>query len=138
LCTVAVPWNEKTEGKVLGSSHIGIAPLPDDPRTRGKCGLKILQYMAAGLPVVSSPTGVNKEIIEHGITGFLAHSNEEWYSAIETLMKNRNLRKTMGEKGHERVIEYYSTNTIYNNIEQKLKLLLSGNPSDSQNHINTV
>ena len=126
LCTVAVSWNEKTEGEALASSHIGIAPLPDDPRTRGKCGLKVLQYMAAGLPVVSSPTGVNREIIEHEITGYLAHSNEEWYMAIERLIKNADLRQTMGEKGQKRVIEHYSTDAVYHHIVRQLKALLSG------------
>ncbi|MBW2344638.1 MAG: glycosyltransferase [Deltaproteobacteria bacterium] len=59
LSTIAVPWSEENEAFALSSSHIGIAPMPDNPWTRGKCGLKVLQYMAAGLPVVSTVRSLN-------------------------------------------------------------------------------
>jgi glycosyltransferase involved in cell wall biosynthesis len=130
LCTAAIPWSEETEAKALRSAHIGIAPLPDNSRTRGKCGLKVLQYMAAGLPVVSSPTGVNKEIVEHGVTGFLAQSDGEWYAAIEKLINNDGLRQTMGENGQKRVMEHYSINTVYRHIEQQLKALFLRQTTD--------
>ncbi|MBW2119039.1 MAG: glycosyltransferase family 4 protein, partial [Deltaproteobacteria bacterium] len=86
LSTIAVPWSEENEAFALSSSHIGIAPMPDNPWTRGKCGLKVLQYMAAGLPVVSSPAGVNGEIVEHGVTGFLADNAGAWQKAIGELI----------------------------------------------------
>ena len=125
LCMVPMPWSEKTEGEALGSSHIGIAPLSDDPRTRGKCGLKVLQYMAAGLPVVSSPTGVNKELVQHGINGFLAHDDKEWGEAIGKLIENTELRSSMGRKGQERVIAHYSIDAIYRKIARQLEGLMS-------------
>ncbi len=108
LQTITVPWSEEIETKALASAHIGIAPMPDNPWTRGKCGLKVLQYMAAGLPVVSSPTGVNGSIVEEGVTGFLVNDFNEWYMAVEGLVSAPELRRIMGEAGRNRVIEDYS------------------------------
>ncbi|MCK4486347.1 MAG: glycosyltransferase, partial [Desulfobacterales bacterium] len=120
LPTIAIPWSEDTESEALVSAHIGIAPMPDNPWTRGKCGLKVLQYMAAGLPVVSSPAGVNGEIVEHGVTGFLAESPEEWQVAIEKLVRDPNLRESMGQAGRKRVIERYSVDVTYRKMAQAL------------------
>ncbi|MEE9212489.1 MAG: glycosyltransferase, partial [Phycisphaeraceae bacterium] len=72
LTTVTVPWTEQTEAAQLAASHVGIAPLPDDPWTRGKCGLKVLHYMAAGLAVIASAVGVHQDIVVNGQTGYLA------------------------------------------------------------------
>jgi len=108
LNTLAVRWSENRESKQLSSAHIGIAPMPDNAWTRGKCGLKVLQYMAAGLPVVSSPSGVNGKIVEHGVNGFLAEGLEEWQVAIGKLAPDPDLRKMMGETGRRIVVEHYS------------------------------
>ncbi len=116
LQTVAVPWSEKSEKEALGSAHIGIAPMADNPWTRGKCGLKVLQYMAAGIPVVTSPAGVNGEIVEQGITGFLADDPEEWEKAIADLIQDSDLRKTMGRLGRSRVIKDFSLEGTYRKI----------------------
>ena len=123
LKTTAVRWSEKGEAEDLSSAHIGIAPMSDTPWTKGKCGLKVLQYMAAGLPVVSSPVGVNREIVKHGITGYLAESSEEWRVAIEKLAHASALRQSMGEAGQMRVIEQYSIDVTYCKIAEALHLL---------------
>jgi glycosyltransferase involved in cell wall biosynthesis len=124
LQTVVVPWSEEGESEALASAHIGIAPMPDNPWTRGKCGLKVLQYMAAGLPVISSPSGANGKIVKHGITGFLVESHEEWQVAIEKLICDPDLRRVMGEAGRKRVIEHYSVGVTYPKMVQALDTLL--------------
>jgi glycosyltransferase involved in cell wall biosynthesis len=109
LPTDFVPWNATREAADLADGEIGISWIPDDPWSRGKCGLKLLQYMAAGLPVVTNPVGVHAEIVEHGTTGFLATSADEWISAIRTLAADPELRRSMGEAGRRKVEACYST-----------------------------
>ena len=87
----------------LASSDIGLAPLPDNRFTRGKCGFKILQYAAAGLPVVASPVGVNCEYIEDKNNGFLAGDRTDWIEKISLLLKEPQLRKQMGNAGRAKV-----------------------------------
>ncbi|MBW1939840.1 MAG: glycosyltransferase family 4 protein [Deltaproteobacteria bacterium] len=125
LCTVSIPWSQDKEAEALVSAHIGIAPMPSDSWTQGKCGLKLLQYMAAGLPVVSSPAGVNEEIVEHGVTGFLAESPEEWKTAIKKLADDPELRKAMGEAGRKRVIEHYSVDATFHKMSKALNRLFA-------------
>src|SRR6202041_48939 len=72
------PWSEATEASDIASASIGISWVPDDDWSRGKCGLKVLQYMAAGLPVVANPVGVQAEFVQHEVTGFLVQTPEEW------------------------------------------------------------
>lgn len=103
-----IQWSPESEAQELASAHIGIAPLPDNAFTRGKCGLKVLQYMAAGLPVISSPTGVNKDMVEHNISGLLAANNQEWVDAIQQLAQDASLRSTMGEAGQKRCHEHFT------------------------------
>jgi len=90
------PWSLTTETIDLVTSDIGLAPLPDNRFTRGKCGFKILQYAAAGLPAVTSPVGVNANYVQHGLTGFLAADTGQWVAAITHLIENHQLRKSMG------------------------------------------
>lgn len=108
LRTDAVRWSEETESEALTSGHMGIAPMPENPWTRGKCGLKVLQYMAAGLPVIASSAGVNGEIVEQGVTGFLADSPDAWHEAVSKLAGDPDLARSMGEAGRKRVAEHYS------------------------------
>jgi glycosyltransferase involved in cell wall biosynthesis len=103
-----VPWNEATEVDDLMDIDIGIMPLPDDEWAKGKCGFKALQYMALKIPAVIAPVGVNKNIVDNGINGFLASSPEEWYRALETLINDENLRKKMGALGRRTVVDRYS------------------------------
>jgi hypothetical protein len=98
------PWSEAEEARLLARADIGVSWLPDDDWSRGKCGLKILQYMAAGLPVVANSVGVQTQLVQHGRTGFLAESVEQWVEAIDLLSRDRDLRRRMGEAGR-RVVE---------------------------------
>jgi glycosyltransferase involved in cell wall biosynthesis len=103
-----IPWREESQVNNIQSFDVGIMPLPDAPFERGKCGYKLIQYMACGLPVIGSPVGVNSKIIEHGKTGFLASSNAEWIAALETLYKNPDLRSEFGKAGRKKVEQEYS------------------------------
>jgi glycosyltransferase involved in cell wall biosynthesis len=102
-----VPWLEETEVAEIQKFDVGIMPLPDEPWTRGKCGFKLIQYMACGLPVVASPVGVNVEMVRHGVNGYLASTMEEWVCALESLRADLELRHRMGTSGRRRVEEEY-------------------------------
>ena len=102
-----LPWSEESEVNQMHSFDVGIMPLRDDPWARGKCGLKLIQYMGCGLAVVASPVGVNSDIIEHGKNGFLASTQDEWQQAIEGLAYDTWLRKRMGACGRRKVEQYY-------------------------------
>lgn len=101
-------WSLAREVEDLASFDIGIMPLLDDEYTRGKCGFKLIQYMAVGLPTVSSPVGINSRIIDDGRNGFLARSNEEWIDKLSRLIENTELRITMGQRAREKVFREYS------------------------------
>jgi glycosyltransferase involved in cell wall biosynthesis len=108
LNTIPCRWSEATQADDLAAADIGISWLPDDAWSRGKCGLKILQYMAAGLPVVANPVGVQANIVRHGETGFLATTFTEWSAAIGRLAHDPPLRIRMGEAGRLRVEKDFS------------------------------
>ena len=108
LPMASVPWSEDTEVASLQALDVGIMPLLDGPFERGKCGYKLIQYMACGLPVVASPVGVNRQIVEHGVNGFLANAPREWEAALESLLADPLLRQRMGAAGREKVARSYS------------------------------
>tara|TARA_R110002049_G_scaffold241333_3_gene415185 strand:- start:1668 stop:2744 length:1077 start_codon:yes stop_codon:yes gene_type:complete len=103
-----LPWSEESEVSSIQSMDIGIMPLDDSPWAQGKCGYKLIQYMACGLPVVASPVGVNTKIVEHGVNGFLASTEDEWREALTTLLRDPDLRRRMGEAGRQKVKDGYS------------------------------
>lgn len=107
---VGIQWSEQTEVDEMQRFDVGIMPLPDDPWARGKCGFKLIQYMACGLPVIASPVGVNTEIVTHGLNGYLAETPDEWVNAIRHLKSNPKLCKEMGATGRRRVEESYCLN----------------------------
>ncbi len=102
-----IKWRLDLEPLVFGQFDIGINPLPDNERARLKAGSKLLQYMAAGLPVVASPIGVNREIVKHGKNGFLARTMEEWQYYLTCLISNSDLRLKMGKEGQQYVRECF-------------------------------
>ncbi len=108
LPVIASPWTEASEEVEIAAADIGISWLPDDDWSRGKCGLKVLQYMAAGLPVVANPVGVHVEMVRHGENGFLVRTPAEWAEAVGELVQSPLLRRCMGEEGRKRVEQDYS------------------------------
>ena len=103
-----LPWKKQTEIEDLCEIDIGIMPLPDDDWSKGKCGLKGLQYMALGIPTIMSPVGVNSDIVQDGVNGMLASSEDEWVKKLSLLVQAKELRKTMGEAGRVTVLKEYS------------------------------
>lgn len=101
-------WSEHREIADVQGFDLGIMPLADDPWSRGKCGFKLIQYMACGLPVVASPVGVNGEIVRQGETGFLASTPQEWAKALTELVASPGLRAKMGGAGRARAEAEYS------------------------------
>ena len=112
LPVIAVPWSEENEVKELLSSDIGIAPMRNNDWTRGKCALKVLQYMAASLPVVSSNVGVNGEAVDEN-TGLLINSPNEWQDAISSLVDDQRKRAQMGSSGYQKVSQDYDINVVF-------------------------
>lgn len=102
------PWTLETEVPRLQGLDIGIMPLEDTSFTRGKCGYKLLQYMACALPVVASPVGVNQEIVREGINGFLATDDAEWIAKLSLLIEDVQMRQRLGINGRRLVEEEYS------------------------------
>lgn len=103
-----LPWAEAEESRMIQEMDIGLMPLDGSPWARGKCGYKLIQYMACGLPVVASPVGVNSDIVEDGVTGFLASTPAEWQQAITRLLREPELRRQMGSAGRRCVEQRYS------------------------------
>lgn len=103
-----LPWTEETEVADIQHFDIGIMPLPDAPFERGKCGYKLIQYMACGKPVVASPIGVNSVIVRDGVDGLLASTHQEWVSALTRLIADRVLRQQMGREGRLRIENEFS------------------------------
>ncbi|MGQ0739711.1 MAG: glycosyltransferase family 4 protein [Bacteroidota bacterium] len=101
-------WKKESEVKDLQEIDIGIMPLPDDEWSKGKCGLKGLQYMALAIPAIMSPVGVNGSIIQDGENGFLASSTDEWVDKLSRLVESAALRKEIGETGRHTVLASYS------------------------------
>lgn len=105
---VAIPWDEAAEASRLAGGQIGVSWLPDDLWSRGKCGLKVLQYQSAGLPVLANPVGCQCEMVRSGENGILASTPAEWVAAATLLAGDPMLRRRMGDAGRRRVETDYS------------------------------
>jgi len=123
LPIVAIPWSEENEVNELLNSDIGVAPMRVNDWTRGKCALKVLQYMAARLPVVSSDVGVNGEAVDEGKTGLLVDSTKEWQTAISRLIDEKSYRVELGNGGFEKVSRDYDINVIFKRIQTVMESL---------------
>lgn len=103
-----LPWTEELELSIGEMFDVGIMPLVDGPFERGKCGYKLVQYMAAGLPVVASPVGINKQFVIPGDNGYLAASTGEWLEALQKLSRDAELRLKMGQSGRHQAEQMYN------------------------------
>lgn len=107
------PWVIEHEIDYLQRADIGLMPLHDTPRARGKCAFKALQYMAVGTPCVVSPVGMNAEVIEDGVNGYLAEDAETWRAKLESLIQDAALRRRMGDAARKTVREKYAHEANY-------------------------
>lgn len=114
-------WSEETEVSIIQSFDIGIMPLKNSPWEQGKCGYKLIQYMACGIPVIGSGVGVNNQIVKHGSTGFIAKSLEDWEKRLEQLLDSKHMRSYMGVKGRECVENIYSLQVQAPKLDQLLR-----------------
>ncbi len=111
-----IKWSKESEIQDLLKFDIGLMPLTDDLWAKGKCGFKALQYMAIGIPVIASPVGVNKNIIDEGVNGFLCKSLSQWEEKIVQLIKDQELRKRMGDAGRFKIVNNYSLDSNSGNF----------------------
>lgn len=120
-----VPWSASSEAQDIGASHVGIMPLPDNEVTRGKCGLKALQCMATGRPVVISPVGMNTELIRSRVNGFLASTTEEFRDALIQLADSAQLRERLGREARRTVERDYSAEVVAARFAAVVRQLLA-------------
>lgn len=112
------PWSESSEARDIEGIDIGIMPLPDGPWERGKCGYKLLQYMACGKPVVASPVGENPFIVRAGVNGFLAATEDGWRTHLTALLGDPGLRTALGTAGRATVEQGYALETAADRLAQ--------------------
>lgn len=111
-----VPWSESTEAYEVASSDMGLAPLPENNWTKGKCALKVLQYMAASIPVISSPTGANADVVEHLKSGYLADKPDDWVKYINLAYSDKDKLKEMGCCANNKITNAFDINIVFNKI----------------------
>jgi glycosyltransferase involved in cell wall biosynthesis len=111
LAVRCLPWRAETEPDDLRALDVGVMPLSGDEWSRGKCGMKALQYMALGIPPVVSPVGVNTTIVRDGVNGFYARTEEEWIDRMALLLEDELLRRSLGQEARRTVEESYSART---------------------------
>jgi glycosyltransferase involved in cell wall biosynthesis len=111
-------WTEDSEIALISNFDIGIMPLENTPWELGKCAYKLIQYMGCGVPVVASAVGMNKEVVEDGINGFLVEGQESWLTSLSQLIESSDLRETFGKKGRLKVEAKFS-------IQKKQEVILS-------------
>lgn len=115
-----ISWSEKSEVDSILNFDIGIMPLENTPWELGKCSYKLIQYMGCGIPVVASAVGMNNEVVDDNINGFLVENETEWIEKLTILIENETLRKQFGKNGRKKVEDYYS---LENNFKTLLPIL---------------
>ena len=123
----AAAWKSETEVEDLAAIDIGVMPLPDEAWSKGKCGLKALQYMALGIPTICSPVGVNTEIIQDGENGFIADGKDEWIKKLKKLLHSYELRQKLGAAGRRTVEENYSAESQAPRVFEIFKSVINKN-----------
>jgi glycosyltransferase involved in cell wall biosynthesis len=120
-----IRWSMEEEVRVLHSMSVGLMPLADDKWSLGKCAFKMLQYMAVGLPVIVSPVGMNRDVLQKADIGFAAGSSDQWYEALVSLYKDRSLQMKLGLAGRKVVEQFYNADTIARELADIFKSLHS-------------
>lgn len=128
------PWSLDREANDLHEMDIGIMPLDDTPRARGKCAFKALLCMAAAMPVILSPVGMNRDVVEHGKSGFLAATPEEWEQYVTLLCASADLRVEMGRNARERVSRCYSIEAYLSRFHRALREAAGELPAGEEEH----
>ena len=123
LHIINIPWAEETEALEVKNADIGLAPLPPDNWTKGKCALKVLQYLSAGIPVISSSTSANGYIVEDLKNGFIADSQTKWSEAILRAHQQRDTLPSMGQYGQKRVAAEFDINVVFKMMFNQLEKL---------------
>lgn len=121
-----IAWSETAERAALPRLSVGICPLEDNPWTRGKSGYKIIQYMAAGKPTLTSPVGIAADIVEDGVTGFHCRSGEDWYRRLRQLHDDQSLLTAQGKESRRRAEAKYDTSIAAAQIHRILEECLRG------------
>jgi len=121
----AMPWRADTELEDLSAIDIGVMPLPDDKWSKGKCGLKALQFMALGIPTICSPVGVNTDIIQDNENGFIAGTEDEWVEKLSCLLRSTELRQRLGQAGRATIEQKYSAITQTPRVYEIFKSVMS-------------
>ncbi|MGJ8620284.1 MAG: glycosyltransferase [Methylophilaceae bacterium] len=116
LSIINIPWTEQAEAAEINSADVGLAPLPPDNWTKGKCALKVLQYMAAGLPVITSATSVNAYVVEDLKNGYHANNESEWTTQILKAFRQRKALREMGRLGQLRVVDEFDIKVVFQRL----------------------
>lgn len=121
LNIVTKKWSLEKESELINEMDIGIMPLPDTEYAKAKGGYKLFLYMAAGIPIVASPIGINNKIIQNRVNGFFANNKKEWVKNLSELIVNKKLREKMGHSGRNIIEEKYSLNVCFKKLASLLE-----------------
>ena len=116
-----IEWSEASEAAAVAEFDVGVMPLVDAPFERGKCGYKLIQYMASGVPAIASPVGVNTTIVDHGENGWLASDDAEWALSLQSAAENREVLHAMGRAGRDKVARLYSIDAVIETLAGALE-----------------
>jgi glycosyltransferase involved in cell wall biosynthesis len=116
----AYDWSEETEVDMIKGFDIGIMPIENKPFQHGKCGFKLIQYLACGVPIVGTPIGVNQDIILMGKNGFPASTELEWVQALNTLLDDPVTAAEFGKFGRRQVEEKYCIQAVVHQLQTVL------------------
>lgn len=125
------PWSPAAEVAALAGCDVGLMPLEDTERSRGRCGFKAIQYMATGLPVVASAVGAASEVVADGVTGFLAASPAEWLDRLRLLAADPARRRGMGGEGRRRAERLFSIPSNLPKLIAGLERVLQGRSGEA-------